>query len=68
MVNELNNDTKNDCVKIKRRRVESGYDCWGRREYETVYDVVDDNGEIIYTSEYDPQSLLSTFRNSIKTK
>ena len=66
MVNELNNDTKNDCVKIKRRRVESGYDCCGRREYETVYDVVDENGEIIYTSDYDHTKLVEYFQKQYK--
>ena len=60
---EVNNDTKNDCVKVKKRKVDSGYDCWGRREYETVYDIVDENGEIIYTSEHDPTKLVEYFQN-----
>lgn len=63
MVNELNNGTKNDGVKIKRRRVESGHDCWGRTEYEIVYDVVDENGETIYTSDNNPTKLVEYFKN-----
>ena len=53
-------------LKVKKREIESGCDCWGRREYEIVYDVVDENKELIYTSKENPTKLIEYFQKSQK--
>lgn len=46
--------------KIERR---DGYDCWGRPEYTNIYTVTNEEGKIVYQSEYDPTPLINELTN-----
>ena len=46
-------------VKVKEKEVCVGYDCWGRREYETFYVVVDDNNKEVFRSKNNPTELIN---------
>ena len=46
-------------VKVEEKIIYSGYDCWGRLEYDYVYVVLDENGNEIYQSQNDPTKLIN---------
>lgn len=45
-------------VTVEKREVQNGCDCWGRPEYDIYYFVVNEKGEVIYKSEFDPTKLI----------
>ena len=54
-------------VNIKKERMLDGYDCWGKAEYDDVYVVTDDNGNVIYKSKNDPTGLIVWLKNKLTT-
>ena len=46
-------------VKVKEIRKHNGYDCWGRPEFDDCYAVINENGEVIYTTKDDPTDLIN---------
>ena len=45
-------------IEVKEKSVCTGCDCWGVREYETIYSVVDDNNKEIFSSKDNPTELI----------
>lgn len=54
-------------VKVEEKRVFNGYyDCWGRKEYDYVYVILDENGNEIFQSQNDPTKLINVLTKHIK--
>lgn len=49
---------KNKKVIVEELKIQNGYDCWGRPEYDIYYYVKNKKGEVIYKSEFDPTKLI----------
>ena len=47
---------------VKSKKIKT-HDCWGRTEYEEVYLVEDEDGNVIYQSNTDPTGLIEKLSN-----
>lgn len=52
---------------IKKNKIENGCDCWGRREFDDVYDVYY-NDEFVCHIMSDPTELINKVNNIVKRK
>lgn len=52
-------EVKNNKVEVKKIKIHSGNDCWGKYEYDDVYVVTNKDGKEIYRSETDPIELIN---------
>ena len=46
-------------IEVKEKIVYAGCDCWGKREYESIYVVVNEDGNEIFRSHDDPTELIN---------
>lgn len=50
---------------VKKNKIENGYDCWGRSEFDNVYDVYHNN-EFVCRMMSDPTELINKVNNIVK--
>ena len=50
---------------VKKNKIENGHDCWGRSEFDNVYDVYH-NDEFVCRMMSDPTELINKVNNIVK--
>lgn len=50
---------------VKKNKIENGHDCWGRSEFDNVYDVYH-NDEFVCCMMSDPTELINKVNNIVK--
>ena len=50
---------------VKKNKIENGHDCWGRSEFDNVYDVYHNN-EFVCRMMSDPTELINKVNNIVK--
>ena len=50
---------------VKKNKIETGHDCWGRSEFDNVYDVYRNN-EFVCRMMSDPTELINKVNNIVK--